>query len=100
MIRRKFKEAPLTQGEDEKLAYTLTTTPWEASPTSPVTTIKDRDGNADSNLLSTSVTTASGDVITTPLVQNLVAGNTYKMEIKWTVGSNIWEAWGEIKAEA
>ena len=100
MVRRKFKESPLTQGADEKVPYQLTTTPWGTDPSSPVTTIKDRDGNATSTLLSTSVTTVSGDVITTPLVQNLVAGNPYTMEIKFTVGSTIFEAWGEIKAEA
>ena len=41
---RKVKESPLVQGVDERIAYTLTTTPWGSSPSSPSVVVKDEDG--------------------------------------------------------
>jgi hypothetical protein len=41
----------------------------------------------------------AGDVITTPVVKSLVAGTQYRLEIKFTVSGNIFEAFGFIDAE-
>jgi len=93
---RRIKESPLYQGVDERLIYTLTTTPWVAGPTSPVLTIKDSTGADVTATYSTGSTTASGDIITTARIISLVAGAQYRFEIKWTVGSNVYETWADL----
>ena len=93
---RRIRESPLYQGADERLAYTLTTTPWVSAPTSPVLTIKDSDGVDVTATYSTGSTTASGDVITLARIISLVAGAKYRMEVKWTVGSNVYKAWADL----
>jgi len=97
-VNRKFKESPLEQGSVEKVAYQLTTTPWSSSPTSPAVRCMVNGGNADSNLLSGSAS-VNGDVITTPLVQNLVGGATFRLEIEWLSGSVKYEAYGLIECK-
>lgn len=96
---REFKESPLYQGEDEKIAYSLTTTPWVSSPTSPATKIFRVSGGTKTDTTATNLngsTTAVGDVITTPLVQSLIAGAEYRLEISWSVSTSLYEAWGTI----
>jgi hypothetical protein len=103
LASRSCNESPLAQGEDEVLAYDLTTTPWVSSPTSPVVKlyeVVDEFTRTDKSatMLSGSAS-VSGDVITTPLVTGLTAGTLYRLEIKWTVGSKVYEAWALITAE-
>lgn len=93
---RRIRESPIYQGVDERLAYNLTTTPWVAAPTSPVLVIKDSSGTDVTATYATGSSTVSGDVITTARIISLVAGVQYRMEIKWTVGSNVYEAWAEL----
>ena len=97
-IERKIKESPLRQGADEQVAYTLTTTPWGSSPSSPSVVMKLGDTDVSSDVLSGSAS-ASGDCITTPVVQSLKAGLRYRMEIKFTINSYIFEAYAYIDAE-
>lgn len=99
-VRRKIKESPIRQGEDEQIAYNLTTTPWGSSPTSLSVALKTLPDLTDvsSTHLSGSAS-AVGDVITTPVVSGLEAGKTYRMEIKFTVSGNVMEAWAVIEAE-
>lgn len=99
MISRKFKESPVVQGVDEIIAYRLTTTPWGSSPSSPTVVLKDHNGVDVSSTCLSGIPSASGDYITTPLVQNLVAGIKYRLEIKFTISGNVAEAWGEIWGE-
>ena len=41
----------------------------------------------------------SGDSIVTPIVKSLVAGESYRMEIKFTSNGNIFEAYTDIVGE-
>jgi len=96
---REFVESPLYQGQDEKIRYTLTTTPWGSSPSIPAVTIYDQFGT---NLSSTNLSgdpSIVGDVITTPFVLSLIAGKRYRLEIKFTAGGNIFEVYGYIRGE-
>lgn len=97
---RRITESPLYQGEDEQIAYTLTTTPWVSSPTSPVITVKDADGDDVTTDVTSGSASASGDVITTPLVLDLTAGAQYRLEIQFTVSGNVFEAWADLRGEA
>ena len=94
--RRKIKESPIYQGVDEQIAYLLTTTPWGSSPTSPILTLKDKDGADVTATYTTGSTTVSGDVVTTKIIQNLTAGLKLRMEIKFTISGNVFEAWADL----
>lgn len=96
---REFKESPLVQGEDEIVAYDLTTTPWGGSPASSAAVIKDPKGRDVSATCLAGSASEAGDVITTPLVQNLTSGIRYRLEVQWTSGGNTLEAFGFIDGE-
>lgn len=98
-IIRRVKESPLKQGVDEQIAYELTTTPWGSSPSSPSAAIYDSDRNNVTTTCMTGSASANGDVITTPLVHSLKAGERYRMEIQFTVSGNVFEAWTYIDGE-
>ena len=97
---RRIVESPLYQGEDEQVVYILTTTPWASDPSSPVVTIKDDDGEDVTADFTSGSASASGDVITTPTILDLVAGTQYRLEIKFTVDGNVLEAWADLRGEA
>lgn len=93
---RMITESPLYQGVDEQIAYALATTPWGSSPTSPAVILKDRSGTDVSATYLSGTPTVSGNVITTPTVQSLVAGSQYRLEIQFTVSGNVEETWADI----
>jgi hypothetical protein len=103
-MSRAVKESPLVQGEDEKIAYTITTTPWASSPSAVVVAVKETSEASD---VWTDVTTTktsgaasvTGDVITTPKIISLTRGLKYRVEVKFTSGGNQFECYFEIVAE-
>ena len=103
--KREFKESPFHQGEDEKPAYVVTVpTSWGTATFTSLSSVlyEDPDGdNTDktSTMLSGS-TTASSQVVTTPVVTGLTAGLKYRLEVKWTSSeSNVLEAYAIIFAQ-
>lgn len=96
---RRIREAPLYQGEDETIAYVLTTTPWGSTPTSVSVVLKNSAGTDVSSTNLSGAASVSGDNITTPAVISLTAGAQYRLEIKWTSSGNVFEAFAEIYAE-
>jgi len=98
---RRIRESPIHQGEDEQLAYTLTIpTSWGADPSSPVVTIKDVDGEDVTSDYTSGSASASGAVITTPTILDLVDKVQYRLEVRFTVsGGNVEEAWGDLRGE-
>lgn len=99
MTLRKVKESPRYQGEDERIAYTLDTTPWGGYDSGAAVVIKDAaDDDVSSVHLSGSASEAA-DVITTPLVIVLVENLKYKLEILWVKSGNTFEAYCEIIGE-
>lgn len=100
-VSREVVESPLYQGADEQIIYTLTTTPWGSTPTSPALVVKDvSDDNTD---VTATVTTGSfstaGDVLTLPTIKSLTAGSRYRADIKFTAGGSIWDPYFIINAE-
>jgi hypothetical protein len=98
---REFKDSPVSQGPDEKIAYRIDTSKWPGSgnPTNPVVKLFDNaniDVSATYLLGSPSISTT---FITTPLVQNLVEGKTYRLEVKWDRSGNTLEAFGGIECK-
>lgn len=97
---RETKESPLTQGIDERIAYTLTTTPWGSSPSSVSCALKTLPGLVDVSAAKLSGSaSATGDVITSPIVFGLASGQQYRLEWKFTISGNVLEAYMIINGE-
>ena len=102
MDTREVVEGMLDQGADEIIAYQLTTTPWGSSPSSVSVALWDITAATWTDVSTTKLSgspSATGDVITTPLVTGLTAGSTYRLEIKFVTGGNTLEAYAVIQAE-
>ena len=96
---REVTEGIQYQGEDEKVVYTVTTTPWGSDPSAPVAVLKDPDGEDVSATNLTGAATVSGDIITSPLVHSLTAGELYRMEVLFVTGGRTLECFFDIMAQ-
>jgi hypothetical protein len=98
---REVVEGTQYQGVDEEIAYTITTTPWGSSPTSMAAVVKDASGtDVSSVVMPTGVPTANGDVVTLPTIKSLTDGQSYRAELKFTSGGNIFECHVNIVGQA
>lgn len=102
MTPRAVNEGRQLQGVDEKITYTITTTPWGTSPSSVVVVAKDVT-NANvvvtSTVFPSGAASVSGDVITLAPLLTLTSGHLYRIEVKFTSGVNIFETFFEVQAE-
>lgn len=100
-VRREFQESPIRQGIDEEVAYSFPTTPWGSDPTNVSVVVKDRSQDyADVTLtVMPGSPSVSGDDITLPALKNLTEHHTYRVEVKFTIDGNVFEAWGWFHAE-
>ena len=109
---REIYEGRQYQGTEEELAYRLDTANWSTTPTSPATpsavsvaiySVVDTTGTVvytDTTVTNLSgAASVSGQYITTPAVIDLVVGTLYRIEIKFTLETNIWEAYAYIQGE-
>lgn len=91
-----------TQGNDESIIYSVTTTSWGSNPTNVVVKAYDVTGgirtDVTNTVLSGSASTV-GDVITLPAVTGLTAGKGYRIEVQFDSGGNTFEPYIEIEAE-
>ena len=89
------------QTSDETRAYSITTTNLVSSPTSPTAVVYDETLNGTdvtSTVMPSGTHTVSGDVITLKPLTALTKKHTYRIEVKWTVGSNIFERFFRVEA--
>ena len=86
-------ESPKEQSATESLGYQITTTNWASSPTSPAAIAVDETTGEDvtTTVFPTNSPSTNGDVISLSLLKALVVGHKYRIEVKFTVSSNIWE---------
>lgn len=99
---REINESGLSQGQDEELVYTLNVSPWGSPPTNVQVKIYDVTGGAYSDESATMLSGAasvSGDEITLPALSGVEAHHNYRLEVKFTIGSNTFEAWCAIEGE-
>ncbi len=89
MSVREVAEGVQTQGADEKITYSITTTNWASSPTSPSMVVKRLSDGTDvtSTVASSGSVSVVGDVITLKPISGLTAGERYRVEVKFTAGS-------------
>ena len=84
------------QSASEEVAYSITTTPWGTGPTAVAVTafqVGKPDVNVTSTVFPTNSPSVNGDIITLSLLKNLVKGNSYRIEVKFTCGSNVFECY-------
>lgn len=97
---REIKESPVEVGLDERPIFSLTTTPWGSSPTSPSVKAFQVDEGAYTDVTTTVFPTGSaaavGDVITLPALAPQAVGDTYRVEVKFTVSGSVLEAYAMI----
>ena len=100
MSIREVAEGIQYQGVDEKITYTITTTNWASSPSSVSMVVKDSEGTDVSDTVTSGSMSTDGDVITCEAISGLVAGERYKVEVKFTAGSGApYECYFWIHAE-
>lgn len=101
MISREVQEGAQKQGADEKIIYSLTTTPWGSSPSNVAVVVKDVTENTTdvTGLTTSGSASVNGDVITLPKIQNLTAEHLYRVEVLFDAGGNTFEAYFNIRAE-
>jgi hypothetical protein len=93
-------ERNLRQGEDERIAWAIDTTPWGSAPASVVVVVKNLTTVLDvTGSTTTGTASVVGNVITLPTLHSLVAGNRYRIEVRFVSGANTFETWFEIQAE-
>ena len=99
MTKLAVAEGTLEQSADEELAYQITTTNWVSNPTSPTVVAYDETlgETVTTTVFPTNSPTASGDVITLSLLKSLTKGHTYRIEVKFTVSSNVYECFFRVQ---
>lgn len=105
MTRREVAEGTQPQGIDERVSYTITTTPWGGTPTSPsvavydVTTGESGRTNVTTTVMPVNSPTIVGDVITLSLLRALMVDHTYRVDVQFTTNGNLLEAYFLVRAE-
>jgi len=86
-------ESTLYQSADEALAYSITTTNWASSPTSPAVVAVDETTGEDvtTTVFPVNSPSVAADTIKLSLLKNLVEEHRYRIEVKFTVDANVWE---------
>jgi len=90
------------QGVDETIVYSVTTTNWASSPTSPVVVVKDTsadDADVTATVMPTGSASVSGDDITLPPLTALTASHRYRVEVQFASGSSVFEMYFYVQAE-
>ena len=101
MTSREVSQGEQRQGVDEQIIYTLTTTNWGASPTTVSVVAKDMTNNeldVSTTVLSGSAS-VNGNIITLPILKSLTEDHRYRVEVKFTSGTSIFEAYFYVLAE-
>lgn len=97
---REVLESPQWQGSREKIAWSFDFTAWNVGGLSnPVVLVEDitptaAPSDVTSAVLAAGSPTINGQVVTTPLVQNLTPGHTYRVSCRaQTSGGGERELW-------
>jgi hypothetical protein len=101
MALREVLEGQQLQGENEKIAYRITTTPWGSSPSNVAVVVKDvLDSYRDvTSTVMPGSPTVSGDVITLPKLIGLTDGRIYRVEVKFDSAGTTFECYFDVGAE-
>ncbi len=89
------------QSADEQLIYTITTTNWASTPTTPVVAAYVEPSLTDvtTTVFPTNTPTVASNTISLSPLKSLVKGFTYRIEVKFTAAGSIWECFFRVKCE-
>lgn len=97
---REIAEGTQFQGVDEEITYQIDVSNWGSSPTSVSMVVLDNATRSDvTSVVTTGSISVNGNVITLKTIRSLVAGTTYRVEVKFTISGNVLEAYMYIQAE-
>ena len=86
------------QSPEEELCYQIATTNWGSNPTNVVVSAYVGYNNITESVFPTNSPSVDGDVITLSPLKNLTQGITYKIDVKFEVGSNVFECYFRVVA--
>lgn len=102
-MSREIVESPVRQGEDETIAYTITTTPWGAGTMVANSTtlydITERTWADKSSTMLSGSNSSTSTTFTSKQVTGLTPGRTYRLEFNFDIDSDTFEAYMIIEAE-
>ena len=89
------------QTTNEEIVYTITTTNWASTPLTPTVAVYNETlNNVDvTSSVGTPTATSAADLITLTALKTLTKGHTYRVEVKFVVGSNTWETYFRVYCE-
>lgn len=87
------------QGVDEECIYSVNVANWGSSPSSPTVVVKDEDGADVTGDVTSGSASAAGNVITLPTIKSLTLATMYRVEVQFTLGSQVLEAFFFIETE-
>ena len=104
MNAREMQESPLTQGADERIAWSFDGSSWGTVPfinlTVTVFDISDERSATDvtSTVAEGDASVTDAGIITTKRIVNLTVGNDYRVEIQFTdADNNVYEPFFRLK---
>ena len=101
-LPREITQGVQMQGVDEEIVYTVTTTPWGSSPTSLSVVVKSVIAgfvDVTSTVMPSGSPSVVGDIVTLPTLKSLTENVLYRLELKFTSGGSIFEAFAFVKGE-
>jgi len=97
---REVNEGLQYQGEDEEIAYSINVSNVGSSPTSPSVGVYDNTGkDVTSTVMPTNSPSVAGNIITLSPLKNIISGIEYRVEVKFTVGSSIYEHYFRVRGQ-
>jgi hypothetical protein len=99
MVSLEVAEGIQAQSSTEELCYTITTTNYGSSPTNVSVKAYEEGPETDitSTVFPTNNPTVASDIINLSPLKSLTKGKTYRIEVKFTSGSNIFEPYFRVK---
>ena len=96
---REVVEGTQVQGEDEEVIYSVDTSNWGGTPTSPSVKVYDADGtDVTGDKMPTNSPSVATDTITLSPLKLLTAGVQYRVEVKFTSSGNVLECYFYVNA--
>jgi hypothetical protein len=95
MSKLEVLEGAQDQSTDEQIVYKLTTTPWGTSPATISAVAYDLTTRTTvtTTVFPTNTPSASGDIISLSALRSLTKNHQYRIEVKFTANSNVFECY-------
>ena len=103
VVKREGSDSPFPQGQYEEIAYKFNFAPWGGSPSNPSATMWQKQPNGEEVDTSTAnlsgSESVSGDIVTTPVVLDLLPESVYRLAVNVDIDGNKMEAYITLRGE-